>query len=356
MKALFLTSYSRKAASSRVRFFQYAPRLRSLGWTISIHSLLDDSYLKRIYGGRRRSWPAVIGRYWSRVSEIASARDVDVIWMQHQLLPWVPAWIEMRLMANWPPVVVDLDDAIFHRYDQHTSPLIRLSLGSKIGRIMARADIVTAGNEYIAKRAASAGARHVELVPSVVDLTQYKKTRIHRNGSVPVVGWIGTPKTSYYLSMFEIELAGALAASNARMKLVGVKNNPFTSLTPELREWTEQSEAGILAGLDIGVMPLPDLPWERGKCGYKLIQYMAAGVPFVASPVGVNVKLAASGAGLLADTKSEWISHIRRLASDDSLRTQMGHLGRSEVRRSFSLKITTPKVHSILEDAAGRGV
>jgi hypothetical protein len=214
------------------------------------------------------------------------------------------------------------------------------------------AKIVSAGNPYLAQRARVAGAQRVEILPTVVDLARY-----HVIGAAgvnpPVIGWIGSPGTVGFLRLIETAVTEFVNAGHARMVAVGVQQSPLSLLPMELRPWHEATEVAEIQGFDIGVMPLPDEPFERGKCGYKLIQYMACGKPVIASPVGVNRDIVQHGVnGFLAETESEWRDAIRQLVGDPALRVQMGREGRRIVELSYSLQAIAPRVGQLLRDAA----
>ena len=201
--------------------------------------------------------------------------------------------------------MIDYYVAAFHRYDMHKSVYIRTTLGKKIDRLMRSAAVVVAGNDYLAGRACEAGAKQLEVVPSVVDLGRYELKDWEENDAILRAGWIGTPQTIKYL--LEIEgVIRALADEDISFILIGAEVPPqFAGLPVESKKWSLESEVQAIRELDVGIMPLADLPFERGKCGYKLIQYMACGLPVVASPVGLNHQIVHHGEnGFLADAQS----------------------------------------------------
>jgi glycosyltransferase involved in cell wall biosynthesis len=168
-----------------------------------------------------------------------------------------------------------------------------------------------------------------------------------------VVGWIGSPTTAPYTLRLENPLLELGAKTPAVMRLVGANPLPFRSLQPEYIAWSEANEVEQIAGFDVGVMPLDDAPWERGKCGYKLIQYMACGLPVIASPVGVNRELVRHGEnGYLAETEDEWRQALFALGSNPELRARMGRKGRSLVESSYCTRVTAPRLIALLEAAA----
>jgi glycosyltransferase involved in cell wall biosynthesis len=222
---------------------------------------------------------------------------------------------------------------------------------------MRDAAIVVAGNDYLAARARAAGAREVVVVPSVVDLDAYPMTPPIA-AAVPVIGWIGSPSTEGSLDAVAGALARVCAGGRARVVLVGAREGrrrwPFPC---EVRPWIPGGEAAAIAGFTVGIMPLPDDPWSRGKCGYKLVQYMACGRPAVASPVGANRDIVVPDVtGLLATSEEEWEQALARLLGDDALRARLGRAGRAHVESGYALQRTAPIVAGLLRRASSRGV
>jgi glycosyltransferase involved in cell wall biosynthesis len=250
------------------------------------------------------------------------------------------------------PYVVDYDDALFHRYDCHTNPWVRRLLGQKIDSVMRHAATVIAGNNYLAERAYRAGANRVEMIPTVVDTKRYQPEQ-KSVAAVPIVGWIGTPQTSRYLKPLLPVFESLKNDMPVRFVAIGANPEDFEDTPVETWPWSEESEVKSLQQFDIGIMPLVDSPWERGKCGYKLIQYMACGVPVVASPVGVNREIVVPGGnGLFADTVEEWDKTLRMLLNVDSeARKRMGAAGRVRVEKWYSAQVQASRLLDTLYEA-----
>ncbi len=336
MKVLLLSRYGPLGASSRLRFLQYLPYFRSQGLEVKVQPLLSDTYLQALYGGGSR-WREVLKGYIARVWALLGARHYDVVIIEKELFPFLPAFAERFLRLLRVPYVVDYDDALFHRYDCHANPWVRRLLGRKIDAVMHLASCVVAGNEYLASRARQAGASQVEVIPTVVDAGRYQPVQKPETDEL-IVGWIGTPQTSRYLVPLLPVFESLRQKVPVRFVAVGANQSDFDGSAVEAWPWSEDSEVKSLQQFDIGIMPLEDSPWERGKCGYKLIQYMATGVPVVASPVGVNVDIVSnSQCGLLATTTDEWETALGRLLSDRKVRQDYGKAGRQAVERTYSL-------------------
>jgi glycosyltransferase involved in cell wall biosynthesis len=350
MKILALTRYGRLGASSRMRTHQYVPIWQSMGIDIQVSPLLRDDYIKRLYAKQATNWYDVINDYLMQVVRLLSARKFDLLWIEKELFPNLPAWFEQALSALNMRYVVDYDDAIFHNYDLNLHPAKRL-LADKIDKVMRNSALVVCGNAYLAERAHFVGSRNVEIVPTVVDLDRYSVTK-SKIRPMLVVGWIGSPSTVKYLDVVLPALKIVAAEFPLQLRVIGAQ---FTSpgLDIDCRSWSEESEASEIQDFDVGIMPLIDSPWERGKCGYKLIQYMACGRPVAASPVGVNREIVEHGInGYLASTVDEWTHAFRALYSDSQYRLDMGEHGRRYVEEKYCLQVTAPRLFQLFHEAA----
>jgi len=348
-RVLLLSRYSHKGASSRLRTLQYLDELSRRGFDFSVDHLLDDAYLDDLYAGRGVAWLPVVRAYRRRAALRRSLDRFDTVWLEKEAFPWLPAVAEHWLLDGDTPVVVDYDDAIFHRYDAHRSSLVRGVFGRKIDAVMRAAAVVVAGNDYLAERARQAGAGRVEIVPTAVDVDRYV-VREARDAAAPfTIGWIGTPHTARYLLDIAPALRRIADSGDVRFVLVGCPAGLDLGVEYEARAWSEATEVDDLRAFDVGVMPLRDAPFERGKCGYKLIQYMACGVPVVASPVGVNATIVRPGTnGFLARSEAQWCESLAALRSDATHAREMGLRGRALVEADYSTRVVVGRLEEIL--------
>ncbi len=349
MKVLLLSRYGRLGASSRVRSFQYLPFLESKGWQVDVSSLFSDNYLQALYDSQPRGTQVIAG-YFKRFKVLVQAKKYDLIWIEKEAFPFMPVLVEHLLFKTGVPYIVDYDDALFHRYDKHHNGFVRLLLGHKIDAVMRHATLVIAGNEYLAQRARTAGAQRIEIIPTVVDLTRYKIAPSVSNNPL-IVGWIGSPATSNYLLAIAPLFKLLTTKFNVKFVAVGASADILKGLPIDVQPWSEDSEVQLIQQFDIGIMPLADSPWERGKCGYKLIQYMACGLPVIASPVGVNKQIIEHEVnGFLAHNLSEWEEMLGRLLKDQSLRQRMGVKGRTNVGAWYSMNVQAPRLERFMSD------
>lgn len=338
-KIFWFTKYSREGASSRLRSYQFFPLFLKDGFNIEVSELFDGKYLANLYNSGSRSPVHIFRRYISRLLVLPQALRCDLIWIEKELFPYFPPVFEFFFKILKKKYIVDYDDAIFHTYDLSKYFLVRKFLGKKIDFIMRNAECVVVGNSYLAQRAISAGAKKVYIIPTVVDVSRYKNSL--RGNREVVIGWIGSPATQKYLLEISAVLSQVCLEFHAKLLIIGATDNVkehFSGVDINVAKWAEDTEADLLAEISIGIMPLPDGPWENGKCGYKLIQYMASGAPVVASPVGVNVDIVTqSNCGYLAKSTTDWYSALSKLLDNQLEADAMGQAGYHMVFSKYNL-------------------
>lgn len=352
VKVLALTRYGRLGASSRLRFYQYLPFMEKQGIKVEVVPLFGDDYLEDLYVGRGRRKIGILRAYLRRIGCLIGARHFDLLWIEKELFPYLPPWGETLLEVLAVPYVVDYDDAIFHNYDLHPNRLVRFCLSAKIDEVMKRAAVVVVGNDYLGDRARRAGAKRVEYIPTVIDLERYQITPKPQEKPF-TIGWIGSPPTAGYIKLVQPALSEVCKDGKARVVLVGSGPVELEDVPVEVLPWSEDGEVAAVQSFDVGIMPLLDEPWERGKCGYKLIQYMACGRPVIASPVGINQQIVEQGVnGFLASSIADWVAALNKLRDNISLREAMGRAGRSKVEKHYCVQVTAPRLVEILQSAA----
>lgn len=347
MRVLALSRYGRLGASSRMRIYQYVPILQAMDIEVEVSSLLSDDYIRRLYAKQTTNWFGVFRDYLMQAVRLLSAKKFDLLWIEKELFPNFPAWFEQALRALSIRYVVDYDDAIFHNYDLNPHPVKRF-LVDKIDKVMRSSVLVICGNAYLAERARSAGAHQVEIIPTVINLDRYEVVSpILRDRFV--IGWVGSPSTAKYLDIVAPTLMVLAKEFPIQLRVIGAQF-AWPGLDVDCRHWEEGSEVNEIQDFDIGIMPLIDSPWERGKCGYKLIQYMACGKPVIASPVGVNQEIAGNNInGYLASTDDDWAYAFRALFSGVRNRAAMGAQGRKFVEEKYCLQVTAPRLAQLFQ-------
>lgn len=334
---------------------QYIPFLEREGNTVDVANMLDEQYLIRLYDGSGSTIWHYIKYYFCRLAWLFKARKYDVIWLEKEIFPYFPAWAEKVLVLIGVRIIVDYDDAIFHNYDMSSNPLIKKFLNDKIARVMRYSSCVVAGNSYLATYASDAGAEKVVVVPTVIDLERYDVKK-NGEGNKLVIGWMGSPSTQKYIIEIKDALIAQCKAYGAKIILVGADTklvNEFQGVDIEVLPWSEDAEVEMIQQMDIGIMPLKDGPWEKGKCGYKLIQYMACAVPVIASPIGVNVDIVnGSKSGLLAKSLEDWEQSLGHLLSSAEVREKLGLSGRRSVENHYSVQVQASSLMRIMSEIA----
>lgn len=277
-----------------------------------------------------------------------SGAGYDSVFLQSELIPWVPFELE-RLFFQYKRVAVDYDDATYESYS--TSPLLK----NKIARVMGSAAQVICGNHRLAAYARRFNP-NVTVIPTVIDLDRYQPRMTYSFAGKAVVGWIGTPITARYLDAFAPVLRAAARKAPFILGAVGVRPDyRMEGVETEAVAWSEHSEADVIRSFDVGIMPVVDEPFAHGKSGLKLIQYMGAGVPALGSAIGANREIIADGLnGLLAESQQEFEDKLVALLGDVALREQLGKAGRDTVASRYSVESQKDRFVQVIERAAGR--
>ena len=349
MKVLYLTKYSRKGASSRLRSYQYFPFLEAEGISVIVKPLFDDAYLEKLYSGKKPV-AEIFKAYIKRFFVLFTVFGYDKIVIEKEIFPYLPSWTERILSLLGVKYIVDYDDAIFHNYDLNPNQWIRFFLKDKIDLVMRSAQMVIAGNEYLAERAKKSGAKNVIVIPTVIDIERYHHKQIFRQDKT-VIGWIGSPSTFKYVKTLFPVFEKLAKQYPIEIQIVGAKEAVSVSFPIRFIDWTEPTEVAAISTFDIGIMPLEDSPWEKGKCSYKLIQYMACGIPVVASPVGMNVEVVSEGHnGFLAKDVADWFNALEELSNGKDKCRTFGSSGRQLIERRFTVQSQLKTVVALLRE------
>jgi glycosyltransferase involved in cell wall biosynthesis len=307
---LVLTRYAQKGASSRVRLFAFQKQLEKDQWQPHFQSLLPDSYLESLYAKGRRPRLTTLWAYLRRFCFlIFSAHKFPVVWIEKELFPGAPTWLERWFLRRMSKVVLDYDDAVHLNY--HNSGWGRQK---KIESLIPMADVVFAGSPALEAMAQQAGAQKVVRVPTAVDVPEYRRPP----QAPPLkIGWVGSPATEKYLRPIKPFLE-ALDPSLYEVHLMGVPSSRWSDKSVfKIWDWSPENQQAFLNEIQWGLMPLEDEPWERCKCAYKILLYGAHGVPALASPVGMNTEVIESGVnGYLIS--GDWQQALLGLPQPDS--------------------------------------
>jgi glycosyltransferase involved in cell wall biosynthesis len=337
----------------RFRIEQWEPALRAEGIEVEYSPFADHSLgelLKR-RGGEAAKAGGVASALLRRLREARTVSGYDLVYVFREGALLGPALAERILAWRGLPFVFDFDDSVWVRYVSQANPFSSwLRFPGKTAALCRLARHVMAGNTYLEQYARRQNGS-VTVVPTTIDTDLYTPAS-RRSGKVPVIGWTGSYSTARYLAPLRPVLRRLRRRHNFRVVVVGAPGFDVEGVEVEARPWRAQTEVEDIADLDIGVMPLPDTEWERGKCGLKALQYMALGTPAVVSPVGVNSRIVRDGeSGLLATTDEEWEAALERLLADAELRGRLGAAGRRIVEEEYSARIHAPRVAAIFKEA-----
>jgi glycosyltransferase involved in cell wall biosynthesis len=341
LRILFIIPYPSEGASNRLRVEQYLPYLDREGMEYRLRPFVNKRFYSILYlsGHRLRKFLFFFVAILNRFCDLLRAFGSDIVFIHREALPVGSAVLEKTFSISGRAIVFDFDDAIFL---PNTSPpnnyIERFKDPDKVSRIMRLSDCVIAGNAYLAEYARKFN-KDVAIIPTPIDTERYAPADKGEDRCV-TIGWIGSFTTRIYLEEVRPVLEALKRRYNGlRLKFVGNwagLGDPIGGA--EYKEWSLGEELADIRSFDIGIMPMPDDMWTKGKCGFKAILYMSCGIPVVSSPVGVNTEIIKNGEnGFLAGSAVEWEGHLSRLIEDVGLRKRIGAAGRKTVERRYSV-------------------
>jgi len=359
IKVLALSPIPEEGAGCRFRVAQYVPYLRDAGFDVTISSFYTPEFFRLVYqpGHHLRKGASFIGLALRRVRELFELGRYDLVLLYREAIPIGPPIIESIIAMRGVPIVYDFDDAIFlPNVSEANKAIAFLKNPGRVAQILRRSRRVIVGNEFLA---AYARQHHsaVTVIPTAVDTDRFApRTEAGDPNRELIVGWIGSPTTYPYLESLSDILREVSARHPFTLKVSGA-GQPVTMSGVKVIDvpWTLADEVSLFNTCDIGVYPLTNDDWSRGKCGFKAIQCMACGVPVVAAAVGVNREIIVDGVnGFLAATHDEWVDKLARLLVDPALRARMAAAGRTTVEERYSIVVTAPRLAAVLASAVDR--
>ena len=354
---LALSPIPEEGAGCRFRVSQYIPYLRREGFEVTVSPFYSREYFSFVYrpGNYVRKAVGFVALTWRRIRELLSIRDYDLVLLYREAIPIGPIFVERWIRRHGIPIVYDFDDAIFLRAVSPANQAFSfLKNPRRVAAILKVSDEVSVGNEFLASYARQFND-HVTVIPTAVDTNRFvpRPDPPRAEGRKLVVGWIGSPTTFQYLESLKDVLAEVSMRHPFTLKVSGAgRPVHFPGVDVQEVPWSMADEVSLFNTCDIGVYPLADDDWSRGKCGFKAIQCMACGVPVVAAAVGVNREIIDDGVNsFLAATPPEWVAKLSRLLTDGDLRRSMAAAGRRTIQQRYSLDVTAPQLAGVLRAA-----
>ncbi len=357
-KILFLVPYPlHESPSQRFRFEQYFTLLINGEYSYSVQSFLNSANWQVFYtsDNTMAKAKAIITGCINRVIVVFKSPMYDFVFIHREAAPIGPPlieWILAKILRK--KIIYDFDDAIWLTDRKKESWIMRMAKWrSKVGSICKWAYKVSCGNEYLCSYAAMFN-KSVVYNPTTIDtenLHSPERYKRRDRGDRIRIGWTGSHSTLKYLTYIEAVLQNVLN-EHPEVEFLVIADRPpaLNSIPVRFIPWNIETEIGDLLRFDIGIMPLPDDQWAKGKCGFKALQYMALQLPVVASPVGVNSKIIEDGiSGFLCNSPEEWIAALRNLIRDSNLRKSMGANGRNKIREHYSVLSNSANFLSLFE-------
>jgi glycosyltransferase involved in cell wall biosynthesis len=355
IRVLALVPYpTGRAPGQRFRIEQWAPLLDREQVEIDIRPFLRPEDLDVLYlpgHSLRKAWGVLRGQ-GRRVHDI-QRRDRHQVAYVYREAGFLPAtWVE-RTVSRRVPLLYDFDDAIYLPAASAANAWVRaLRSPRKVDTLCRLAAHVTVGNGTLAAWARER-AEVVTVVPSTIDTEVYREADRPPNLR-PVVGWTGSGTTVPYLELLGPALRELRRHVDFELRVIGPPLE-MPGVDIRLVPWRAATEVADLHAMDVGLMPLPDDEWARGKCGLKALQYMACGIPPVVSPVGVNASIVQDGVtGFHARTSREWVDRVLTLLENATLRATLGCAARRVVEESYSARVHVPRLAAILRELGVR--
>ena len=334
----------------RYRLEQWEPLLRERGVEITYEPFEDEELHSVVYqrGRMGKKLQLVARGLGRRLSTISKARKYDLVYILREAALLGPAFFERLIYQQRVPFVFDFDDAIFVSYRSPSNGYLSyLKFASKTRTICRLASHVMVGNPYLAEYARQVND-NVTVVPTTIDTDKYLVHPPKTTDGPIVIGWTGSYSTVQHLDTLRGALQKLAQTERFRLRVIGTPSYECAPVETEAMQWRAVTELEDLGAIDIGVMPLPDDNWSKGKCGLKALQFMALGIPTVCSPVGVNTDIIQDNEnGFLAMSEAEWIDKLTRLLRSAELRRRLGDAGRATVEQKYSAVIQAPRVYEI---------
>ncbi|MBN1912817.1 MAG: glycosyltransferase family 4 protein [Candidatus Omnitrophica bacterium] len=359
MNILFWVPYSSEGPSNRYRVEQYLPYLEKEGYAYNLRSFWSRDAYKILYkkGYFLKKFFYFIKGTFDRLTDLFFIFKYDMVFIHREAYPIGGIFFEKILVLLGKPYVFDFDDAIFApSVSRQNSFIERFKDTRKIGAIIKGSRYVIAGNRYLADYSLRYNI-NTRIIPTAIDTDRYFPPAAKKTKAIVTIGWIGSGTTLEFLDdLKNVFLKISREFGNSvEFKIVGGLFAMPGVLNLSSKEWSQKEELDDLNSFDIGIMPMPENEWTKGKCGFKAILYMSVGIPCICSAVGVNKEIISEGVnGYLASTEKEWLEKLSLLVKDAALRQRLAGQARKTIEEKYSLKINAPKFIKAIQDCYGK--
>jgi glycosyltransferase involved in cell wall biosynthesis len=347
MKILFLTRYNQDGPSSRYRAYNYMPYLDANNINYCFSPLLDSDYVHNLYKSKKiktffQSFTSIFKRV---LFLIANSKKFDLIIIEKELFPNAPYFLEYLFLRNLV-YALDFDDYIAMGYKENLFK--QFFLKNKIQNLVERAKFVTVCNKWYFYEFKT---DNLIYLPTVINLENYVKIKNNFESKLITIVWIGSPSTIKYLQNIVPILKLLSLKYPIKLKVIGAKIF-IDGLDIELVEWKSENENEDLYSSDIGIMPLTNSLWDKGKCGFKLVQYMATGLPVIATISPANSEIISNGInGFTINDINEWYFKLEELILNKELREQFGIAGRRQIESNYTYQVWGNRYVNFIKNA-----
>ncbi|MFH1478576.1 MAG: glycosyltransferase family 4 protein [Candidatus Omnitrophota bacterium] len=352
MKILFIVPYSSEGASNRYRVEQYLPYLRKEDIDFDVRPFVFKKFYKILYlkGKYFTKMLYFVQAFFSRIIDIIRLYKYDLVFIHRESCPFGPSVFEWLIYKLKKPIIFDFDDAIFLQNFNPANSIYRFfKFPSKTKNIIKMASRIIVANQYLEEYAVRFNPS-VDIIPTPIDTKRFGV--IKKDSGQLTIGWVGSPTTASYLRLVFKVMRELSKAYDFVLKIVGAGEEISIPGVKVINySWELERELQDFQSIDIGIYPLPDIPWTKGKAAFKAIQYMSAGIPVVASSVGMTKEIIQHEVnGFLADSDEEWIRAISSLIEDPGLRQRIGINGRKTIEEKYSLEVNFEKFLNIIKE------
>jgi glycosyltransferase involved in cell wall biosynthesis len=352
---IFFTKYSNKGPSSRYRTFNYLPFFEKK-YDIKVYSLFDDQYIDILYSVSRKISPFyVINSYFKRIFQLLTiSKKNNIVVIEYELFPYFFPIFEYLLKWRRVKFVLDYDDAIFHNYDSSSNKIVKYLFSNKLANISKIANHIITGSPYLTKYFLQFN-KCVTEIPTSIQFEKYTNINniINLDNSF-TIGWLGSNSTSqnliYLIPVFQ---KISVKYPNVIFAFCGISNDVisnFKNINFTITDWSLSNELQFLHNIQVGIMPLELNKFNNGKCGFKLIQYMAMGKPTISTPLEANVKIDHENGNLFANTQEEWYKSFENIIQNYDNYKNIGYKNIEIVKNEYSIEHNHKKYLEIFKD------